>query len=115
MDEIGKYRKRKNQKSKSEKRSDHKHEYEKSIEMSVNICDGAIDGFYWSTHCRICGRLGKTDCINDDDFRKPEWKGKSRWWSRDMYISFDEVVEKYPDIPIYRRDQDDWFKVVRVR
>lgn len=115
MDEIGKYKKKKSQKSKAEKRSDHKHEYEKSIEMTVNTVNGAIDGFYWTTHCRVCGRLGKFDYRNNDDFRRPEWKGKHLWWSSDMYITFDEVVTKYPDIPIYRRDPDDWFKEIRVR
>ena len=59
MDEIGKYRKRKKQKSKSENRSDHKHEYERTILMRVNSVNNHIDGYSWSTHCKICGRLGK--------------------------------------------------------
>lgn len=115
MDEIGKYRKRKKQKSKSENRSDHKHEYERTILMRVNSVNNHIDGYSWSTHCKICGRLGKNDVLHDDDFRKPEWKGKSRWWSADMYLSFEEIRKKYPDVPVYRMDPHDWKMGIRVR
>lgn len=115
MDEIGKYRKRKNQKSKSENRSDHKHEYERTILMRVNSVNNHIDGYSWSTHCKICGRLGENNVLDDDDFRKPEWQGKARWWSADMYLPFEEIQKKYPDVPVYRMDPHDWKMGIRVR
>ncbi len=115
MDETPKYRKKKAQNSKSEKRSDHKHEYVKTIQMSVNTINGKIDGFYWATHCKVCGRLGSIDVHNNDDFRKPEYYGKSRWWSADMYLPFDEVIAKFPDVPVYRTNPNDWKKDVRIR
>ena len=113
MDEVARYRKKKPQTSKSEKRSDHKHLYEKSITVRYSYIDGEITGFNWSTHCSVCGRLGDFN-IQDDDFRKPEYVGKARMWCRDMFLSLDEIKKKFPDIPIYRQDPECWHKHVRI-
>ena len=113
MDEIGKYRKRKFRGSKAEKRADHKHQYERTISVHVNPIDGEIDGFYWTTHCSICGRLGDYETDNDD-FRNPEYIGRRLWWCREMFLSMEEIKKKFPDIPMYRRDPDDWHKEVRL-
>lgn len=110
--DIPKYRKKRPRVSKSSKRSDHKHQYVKTISMTGNKF--GTPRFYWSTHCSICGRPGDFN-IDNDDFRKPEWKGKIRIWAKDMCIPFDEVVKKYPDIPIYGDSPDDPFGQVRVK
>lgn len=113
MDEIGKYRKKKPQNSKSVKRSDHKHQYEKSITVQYSYIDGSITGYNWSTHCSICGRLGDIE-VDNDDFRKPEYVGKRLWWSREMFLSFDEIRKKFPGIPMYRQDPEHWHRHIRI-
>lgn len=110
--DIPKYRKKRPRVSKSAKRSDHKHQYVKTITMT-RLRSGSED-FHWSTHCSICGRGGDFN-IDNDDFRKPEWKGKILLWAQNMCISFDEVVKRYPDIPIYGNVPGELFKEVRIR
>ena len=110
--DIPKYRKKRPQVSKSTKRSDHKHLYEKTITMHSHR-SGSND-YYWSTHCSICGRPGNFN-IDNDDFRLPEWKGKARIWAQNMCIPFDEVVKRYPDIPIYRSGPDTLFQETRIK
>lgn len=112
MDEVARYRKKKPQTSKSEKRSDHKHQYEKSITVKFSN-DESVADFFWSTHCSICGRLGDFK-IDNDDFRKPEYVGRSRWWCYDMCLSMEEVKKKFPGIPMYRQDPDCWQKHIRI-
>lgn len=110
--DIPKYRKKRPQVSKTTKRSDHKHRYEKTITMRSHK-SGSAD-FYWSTHCSICGRSGNFN-IDNDDFRRPEWKGKVRVWAQNMCIPFDEVVDRHPDIPIYGYKSEISFEQVRIR
>lgn len=114
MDEVAKYRKKKPQNSKSSKRSNHKHQYEKSITMQTGIHGDLPPSFYWSTHCSVCGRLGDFS-IDNDDFRKPEYRGRNLYWGKDMYLPKDVVFSMYPDIPVYARDPMDWHKEVRIR
>lgn len=116
MDEIPKYRKRKQQKSKSSKRSDHKHVYEKSILIHLSCFgDHAITGFYWTTHCSVCGRIGDLS-INDDDFRRLEYVGRGRTWSAKMYLPKEEILAKFPNVPVYQTNPDDPFGPdIRVR
>ena len=110
--DIPKYRKKRPQVSKSSKRSNHKHLYEKTITM--HLCKSGSTNFYWSTHCSICGRSGEFN-IDNDDFRKPEWKGRVRVWAQNMCISLDEVIKRYPDIPIYGNVPDKLFEEVRIK
>lgn len=111
MDEVPKYRKKKPQGSKASKRADHKHRYVKTISMRKNIYDHSLLTFYWSTHCEICGRYG--EYLGDDGLRKPGCEGL-RGWVPDMYLSFDEIRERYPDIPVYGNQSGDLFEDVRI-
>ena len=112
MDEAPKYRKKKSQKSKASNRADHKHQYEKTISVKFNSISGEINGYFWTTHCSICGRLGDFN-MNNDDFRKPEYVGKPLFWSKDMFLSLEEIRKKYPDIPMYQSDPEDFGKETR--
>lgn len=114
MDEVAKYRKKKSQKSKSSKRSDHKHQYEKTITMNTGLHGNMPPDFYWSTHCAICGRRGEFS-IDNDDFRKPEYIGRKLFWASDMCLSQEEVFAKYPDIPVYKNVENDFFEEIRIR
>lgn len=114
MDEVPKYRKKKPQKSRSKRRSDHKHLYEKAIHVSINpFCDG-MKSFHWAEHCSICGRLGDFQ-INDDDFRKPEYRGRRLFFSYDMYLPGCEIYAKFPDAPVYMNSPEDTSAYIRIR
>ena len=86
-DEVGKYRKKKSNKSKSSHRSNHKHEYKKVI----------VEYGGWAEKCTICGRikLNNTFCINKD-FIKPQYKNYP-YISKDMFYSKEEISEQYPN------------------
>lgn len=95
------HKKKKNQNSKSSRRSDHKHQYEDAI---IN----SFFGWHWGKTCSVCGRVqtGKF-CLSDDEFRKPEFQG-SRVFGRDVFLSLEEVKEKYKDVPIFVMDKETW-------
>lgn len=86
------YRKKKDQKSKSSKRSDHKHQYEKIIIKS-------LIGWQWAQRCTICHRIKTKYCISDREFIKPECR-QLPYVSRQTYYSYEEMVELYPDVEI---------------
>ena len=99
MDEIPRYRKKKPQVSKSSKRSGHKHDYERTLTARLGA-DNQIADWHWSTHCKICGRLGEF-YIDNDDLRKEEYRGKRLWYYTQMFLSSREILTRYPDIPVY--------------
>lgn len=113
--DVPKYKKKKSQESKSEKRSDHKHAYEKSILLYIDS-DGIVNWANWSQHCSICGRLKSIDHWNVDEFRKTEFQGRSRGFFLNDYLSLDDIFKKFPNVPIYRNNPNEIFgKDVRLR
>lgn len=114
MDEVARYKKKKPQNSKASKRANHRHRYEQSITMHTGLNGDLPPSFYWSTHCSICGRLGDF-CIDNDDFLKPEYKGKARFWCEGMCIPKEEVFAMYPDVPVYTNVPNEFGKEIRVR
>ena len=77
--------------SRSEKRSNHKHEYEPCIIRYF---------FYnWGVRCRICGRI-VTKPSGNTDFLRPESIGKPGVGSDD-FLSVSELRQKYPGVGIY--------------
>lgn len=90
--EIAPYRKKKDQKSKSEKRSNHKHIYEKIIMQSIL-------GWQWAERCIQCGRKKYRFKLNCNDFVKPEYRDYP-YLSQSFFYTFEELKEKYPDIDI---------------
>ena len=93
-EEIPKHKKKKDGKSKSHRRSSHKHEY-KTI-----IVPGFLMGYTWCDRCEICGRIKKrTYSKATEGMRKP--KSGQYISSADCYTA-DELHKLYPDIDIYR-------------
>ena len=112
-EEVARYRKKKPQNSKSAKRSDHKHQYERAICIHVNNFNHEIRSFYWGNRCAICGR-GNGIELDNSDFRKDEWKNY-HGWGHDMFLSKEEILAKFPNYPVYETDPDDMFKEIRIR
>ncbi len=95
-DDSQAYRKKKpSSKSKAEKRSDHKHEYELCIIRFMWWFD-------WGERCRICGRTRiKHKLTNSrNDFLRPESVGKPGVGLND-FLSVRELREKYPGTNVY--------------
>lgn len=94
-DEAPKYKKKKDNKSKSNRRSSHKHEY-KDI-----LLEGFLFGFCWTEKCTICGRLkSKPYAASTEGLMRPRTHS---YIGREDYYSAEELHEKYPDIEIYTR------------
>lgn len=90
-----KYRKKKSQKSRSSRRSDHKHDYKKVI------IQGYV-GWTWGKRCSICGRMDNTyRPFSNKEFLKPEYKDCSAV-STKYFMTVKELRDKYVGIPIYR-------------
>ena len=94
--EIPKYRKRKKQQSKVEKRSRHKHEYDR-------IIIGHTGGWGWGKKCSICGKMEQvwsSDPEERNRFRKLEKVvGNIEFYEA---LSLEELKEAFPDYPIYK-------------
>ena len=92
--ETPKYRKKKSTGSKSEKRSDHKHDYE------IILLENGLIGSVWMDRCRVCGRLkSKSYAASIEGLKKPDM----REWSNMSYYSIEELHKQYPNVKIYRR------------
>lgn len=90
------HKKKKDQKSKSNKRSNHKHQYEKVI----------VKGFIswqWAEQCTICGRIKYNCRILDKEFIKPEFR-QSAYISQRICYSQEELTQLYPNIKIINAD-----------
>lgn len=97
--EIQRHKKKKPQVSKSNHRSDHKHEYEKVI-MPV------VFGYGWRNRCRICGRIESCWKYNTGyEYRKqfmyPEYWDKHST-ANYMFLSPEELKQKYPDTRVFK-------------
>ena len=80
--------------SRSERRSDHKHEYEPCIVRFIAF-------FNWGERCRICGRT-REKWGRDDDFLRPESIGKPGISTND-FLSVRELREKFPGVSVYEQ------------
>lgn len=90
-----KYRKKKSQKSRSSRRSDHKHDYQKVIIQS--FC-----GWTWGKRCSICGRIDNTyRPSSNKEFLKSEYKEYPSV-STNYFMTVQELQKKYVGIPIYK-------------
>lgn len=86
------HKKKKDQKSKSNKRSTHKHQYEKVIIES-------FFGWCWGLQCTQCGRLKYNALTHTDEFTRPEYIG-GHWISKQCFYTYEELKEKYPNTKI---------------
>lgn len=97
LDEM-RHRKKRPQTSKSQKRADHKHQYEKVIVQT-------IVGWDWGQHCMICGRFSNRFVFVCRDFMRPHCKHEHGVSSDDFY-SLEELLTLFPDVPIYLRNDN---------
>ena len=104
INEIPKYKKRKDNSSKSNKRSSHKHEYE------TILLDYGFLGFSWVYRCKICGRL---KFLNYSAANKGLRKtSDNKTIGKNTYFSLEELHEKYPDTRIFRRPHDENNRII---
>ena len=98
-DEVPKHKKKKDGKSKSNRRSSHKHEYEDIL------LSGWLFGFSWTERCKICGRLkSKSYSAAKEGLMKPR---THKYISNADYYTAEELHEKFPDIDIYVRKRNE--------
>ncbi len=91
--EEARHKKKRPQTSKSSKRSDHRHKYEKVIVQTPV-------GWDWSKHCIICGRLSNKFVFVSRDFIRPDRREGVGISSADFY-GLEELRQHFPDVPIY--------------
>lgn len=87
--------------SNSEKRSDHKHQYEKIILRS-------FIGYQWGKKCSVCGRIDDRYSLSIQqrrEFMKPV-KTSHYGIGLDDFLSIPELRQKFPEIEIYEMDSD---------
>lgn len=94
-DNTPKYQKKKNQKSKSSKRSNHKHQYEKLIVKG-------IIGWTWAKQCSICGRISCRLALSTREFQKPEYR-QLPYISQQSYYTYEELQKLYPNVKILNK------------
>lgn len=97
LNEIPKYRKKKSSKSKSENKSDHKHQYDDYLLVD------AENRPYKAKYCIICGRINnvktfETEKIDDGHFRM---------------LDYNEVFQKYKDLKQFQV-KDMWDKYISI-
>ena len=88
-------------KSKADKKSDHKHTYEKCIVRG-------IFGFCWGEVCSVCGKHKSPDYFSYKDFTKPEYKDKHFINASSQY-SFDEIRKMHPNKKIFMTINNNYF------
>ena len=104
-EEILRHRKKSKSAARSvaDKRSDHKHEYEKVI-IRNTIHE---EGFFWGERCRICGRVKDGDWFKEDaykDFVKKRVKVKG--FNFKVFYKLPEIRKMYPGIAILANKED---------
>ena len=87
------YKIRKDQKSKTSHKSDHKHEYVKKIGR------GAC-GWVWYEQCSICGKTNVDNWFGDKEFIKPEYQKEKQGYHMSYFYSEEELRELYPNVEI---------------
>lgn len=91
--ETPKHRKKKDQKSKSSHRSDHKHDYERIIVESL------FSHYIWKDRCRICGRTKSLSYDKSiEGLRKPR---NTPYISSENQYKLEEIREMYPNARIF--------------
>lgn len=109
MEESIQYRKKSQtaSTSKSGRRSDHKHDYNRVIVKSFL-------GFQWGRRCSICGRVDESYWLHTFqrhlDFMKPQSKGKPGISASD-YLTLEEIHQKYPAVPVIELDGSEYKEI----
>lgn len=93
---LPKHKKKKAQTSKSNKRSDHKHQYEKIIIKNW--------GWIWGERCVICGRIKTNYLVHCPEFCKEPFCNEDPRYLR--FLTVDEIKRKFIGIPIYKYNFD---------
>ncbi len=96
FEEEPRHRKKHSQKSKSSRRADHKHDYERVILQ-------AFIGWCWGGRCRICGRIDSKEILGSQEFVRPECLRKPSRGNHDFWTAI-ELLHLFPNTPIYVYD-----------
>lgn len=117
QNDVPKHRKKKSQESKSEKRSDHKHDYVKSIYICFDDeTTEKVRYAHWAKICSICGRLGHIDMNEDPKLRKAEYRQIHPWIKSHEYLGYEQLIQAFPKVPMYRNNTEVIFgKPVKLR
>ena len=97
IQEIPKHKKKSENKSKSNKRSNHKHDYERVILQQWG------DNYSWGKRCKICGRV-------IDEWKRTEDLIKSKYYisefksTIEIFYSPSELKKKFPNLPILKQE-----------
>lgn len=97
--DIPKHRKKKDNGSKTNRRSSHKHQYQDII------MEGWLYGFCWAERCSICGRLKSKgfSTMTEGLMHKRD----TRVISKDSYLTLEEIHEKFPNVDVYYRKRNE--------
>lgn len=87
--EVAKYRKKKNNSSKSDKKSTHKHDYQDCI-VTYQYNFSAKHYARKDKYCVICGKINEHLSITSGDV--DSWFGGYK----------DDMVAKYPELPVFK-------------
>jgi hypothetical protein len=92
IDEVAKYKKKKNNSSRSEKKADHRHEYEDCI---VSYTYDWADRHYTcrERYCVICGKI--------NEHRKFNESFTDHYIDSSLNGDESSFREKYPDLPVF--------------
>ncbi len=96
--DVPMHKKKRPQTSKSIKRSDHRHGYERIIAQTPV-------GWDWGERCMFCGRLSNKFLFASRDFIRPDRIGGVGISSDDFYC-LEEIRQQFPNIPIYLFNED---------
>lgn len=106
-EEEVRHKKKKPQNSKSQKRSDHKHEYE-------DVIVGGLLGWNWGKVCKICGRLDTNKSFGTSsykEFLRDEYK-EHHGISVKYFYTAEELKEKYPGTKIYVYTEENGYQCI---
>ena len=97
LNEVPKYRKKKTSKSKSENKSDHKHQYDDCLLVD------AENRPYKAKYCIICGKINNVKTFETDRFDGGLFR----------MLTYDEVFQKYKGLKQFQV-KDMWDKYVSI-
>lgn len=107
FNDIPKYHKKgKRSKSNSNKRSNHKHEYEKIIYEDWF-------GYSWGKRCKICGRIDTYySHFSSENYK--DFRGTIIHGGRSRSMSPAEIRQVIPNVPIYNRTETGEYELVDI-
>lgn len=92
IDEVAKYKKKKNNSSRSEKKADHKHEYQYCL-ISCKYNWSNKNYIHKDQYCVICGKVNAHYHQSFVEYLKDVDKSNS------------DIIAQYPELPVFHLDK----------